>query len=312
MTPENGLQLVILALIDSTSLGTLVIPLWLLLRRGTQGLGRKVSLYLAVLGGFYFLLGVLLLSGGHVVVERYGDVIRGAVQSPGFRWAALAVGVALIVFGFSGPWSKADREKAAAKKAGAALAKANRVKAASGAGSGAGSAAASGVVPSAELDGALPGGGAAKHAVGADDDDERLAAVQGGWGRRIDTALRSPAALVGLALIAGLLEVPTMLPYLAASGILVASSLPLATQVLTLAGYCVVMMLPALLLFGARMALGSRADGWFGRIGAKLGQYVSESSKWVAAIVGILIIRWASSGPDAVGFSQLMELISQR
>lgn len=294
MNPETGLQLVILALIDSTSLGTLVIPLWLLLRRGTAGLARKVGLYLAVLGGFYFALGVALLTGGHVVVERYGESVRGLLQSGGFRWAALAVGIALIAYGFSGPWSKEDRAKAAEKKAAAFRAKEScRVGSVSG-----------------------PGGvGVAAGATAEDapaDAAARLAAVQGGWGSRIDAALRTPAALVGLALVAGLLEVPTMLPYLAASGILVASGMPLATQVLTLAGYCVVMMLPALVLFGARMLLGSRADAWFGRIGTKLGEYVSESAKWVAAIAGILAVRWASSGPGGVGVGEFFENIFQR
>lgn len=298
MNPETGLQLVILALIDSTSLGTLVIPLWLLLRRGTAGLARKVGLYLAVLGGFYFALGVALLTGGHVVVERYGESVRGLLQSGGFRWAALAVGIALIAYGFSGPWSKADRAKAAEKKSAALRAKeASRVGSVSG----------PGVV------GVAAGAAAGAQAGDAPDDAAaRLAAVQGGWGSRIDAALRTPAALVGLALVAGLLEVPTMLPYLAASGILVASGMPLATQVLTLAGYCVVMMLPALVLFGTRMLLGSRADSWFGRIGTKLGEYVSESAKWVAAIVGILAVRWASSGPGGVGVGEFFENIFQR
>lgn len=281
MNADTGLQLVILALIDSTSLGTLVIPLWLLLRRGTKDLARKVSLYLAVLGGFYFALGVVLLSGGHVVVDRYGDSLQALTQAPAFRWVALAIGIALIAFGFSGPWSKADREKAAAKKAEAARAKQARV------------------------------GGAPVPGV-ANDDAARLAAVQGGWGSRIDSALRTPAALVGLALVAGLLEVPTMLPYLAASGILVASGLPLATQVLTLAGYCLVMMLPALVLFGARMALGRRADAWFARVGTKLGEYVSETAKWVAAIVGILVVRWATTGAGGVGFGDVFDQFTQR
>lgn len=250
MSTETLLQLAVLALIDSTSIGTLVIPLWLLLRRGSRALAGKVLLYLGVVAAFYLALGVLLISGGRVIVERYGDAVGAALEAPGLRWVALAAGVGLIVYGFSGPWSKAEREKAAAEKA------ARR-------------------------------------------------GPEGGWGARIDRALRTPWALVGLGVVAGLLEVPTMLPYLAASGLIVASRAAFPVQLGVLALYCVVMVVPALVLLGARVLLGDRADAWFGRVAERLGGYVSESAKWIAAIGGILIVRWASSGPDGVGLGQL-------
>ncbi|WP_394159663.1 GAP family protein [Galactobacter valiniphilus] len=250
MSLETLLQLAVLALIDSTSIGTLVIPLWLLLRRGNRALAGKVLLYLGVVAAFYLALGVLLISGGRVIVEHYGDAVGAALEAPGLRWVALAAGVGLIVYGFSGPWSKTEREKAAAEKA------ARR-------------------------------------------------GPEGGWGARIDRALRTPWALVGLGIVAGLLEVPTMLPYLAASGLIVASGAAFPVQLGVLALYCLVMVVPALVLLGARVLLGDRADAWFGRVAEKLGGYVSESAKWIAAIGGILIVRWASSGPDGVGLGQL-------
>jgi hypothetical protein len=245
MSIDTLAQLAVLALIDSTSIGTLVIPLWLLLRRG-RALAAKVLFYLAVVAAFYYALGVLLISGGRALVEGYGEVVGSVLQTPGFRWAALAAAVALIVYGFSGPWSKEERDKAAALKA------AQR-------------------------------------------------GPEGGWGARIDRALRHPGALVGLGVVAGLLEVPTMLPYLAASGLLVGSGAAFPVQLGVLALYCLVMILPALLLLFARLALGTRADAWFERVAAKLGGMVSESAKWIAAIGGILMLRWASSGPDGVG-----------
>lgn len=256
MNFETLAQLTVLALIDSTSLGTLVIPLWLLLRRGTRGLARKVWLYLAVVAGFYLALGVVLVTGGRAVVENYGDAVSGFLEAPGLRWLALAAAVGLIIYGFSGPWSKEAREQAAAAR---------------------------------------------RERKGPD----------GGWGRRIDAALQRPGSLVALGLVAGLLEVPTMLPYLAASGLIVGSGAPFGVQLTVLALYCLVMVLPAAVLLGVRLALGSRADAWFERVAGKLAGYVSESAKWIAAIGGILLLRWASSGPDGVGLGKLVgELFS--
>ena len=246
MATESLIQLVILALIDSTSIGTLIIPLWLLLRRETTGLGWKVLLYLAALTAFYFLIGVLLLSGGRALVEGFGGDLDVLLSSPVLRFGALVVAVGLLIYGFSGPWSREQREAAKAQRSASAK------------------------------------GG------------------QGGWGRRIDAALRRPAGLLGLALLAGVLELPTMLPYLAASGIIVASGLGFGAQIGVLAGYCLVMIVPALLLLAARLALGSRADAAFTRLGAKLGDAAAETAKWVAAIVGILLVRWACTGPDGL------------
>lgn len=244
MATESLIQLVILALIDSTSIGTLIIPLWLLLRRETTGLGGKVLLYLAALTAFYFLIGVLLLSGGRALVGGFGGDLDALLSSPLLRFGALVVAVGLLIYGFSGPWSREQREAAKAQRS------------ANG--------------------------------------------REGGWGRRIDAALRRPAGLLGLALLAGVLELPTMLPYLAASGIIVASGLGFGAQIGVLAGYCLVMIVPAILLLAARLALGSRADAAFTRLGAKLGDAAAETAKWVAAIVGILLVRWACTGPDGL------------
>lgn len=287
METNTALQLAVLALIDSTSIGTLVIPIWLVLRRSTRRLGAKLGLYLATLGSFYFVLGLVLLAGGGALVQGYGEGLRSLAAGPGFRWVALMAGIALIAYGFSGPWSRADKEKAA-------HARARR----------AGVHAPADVPVTAGVP--VPVGGAGHRAEAESADDAAsLTIAQAGWGRRIDAALRHPAGLVGLALVAGLLEVPTMLPYLAASGLLVSTGLPFGAQAAALALYCALMLVPALVLLVLRRLLGARADAWFGRVGAKLGGYARESAKWVAAIAGILVVRWAATGPDGVGLGEL-------
>ena len=51
MTIAIYAQLAVLALIDSTSIGTLLIPLWLLLRPDAKRLMPRILLYLGVLAG---------------------------------------------------------------------------------------------------------------------------------------------------------------------------------------------------------------------------------------------------------------------
>jgi hypothetical protein len=63
--------LAVLALIDSTSFGTLLIPIWLMLSPGRLR-PRRIVLYLAVIGAFYFVLGVALTAGAMAVIEQVG------------------------------------------------------------------------------------------------------------------------------------------------------------------------------------------------------------------------------------------------
>lgn len=299
MDTHLALRLVVLALIDATSIGTLVIPLWLVLRRGSVGMARTVRLYLCVITGFYFALGVLLLLGGHAVVRAYGDAVGGIVSSPAFRSLALVVGIVAIVYGFSG--SKTAKEAKAAKQAEAARS-AERI----GVGGDPAGPIPAGPVPT---DGAAPASASAGTASAADIVDHGEARGdlgEGRWAVRLDAAMRRPASLVGLALVAGMLEVPTMLPYLVATGSLVSSDLAMPAQLIALAAYCLVMVLPAVLLLAVRLALGARADAWFARLSRSLGRFASESFKWIAAIGGILAVRWAVSQPGLLGLGWLL------
>lgn len=93
-----------------------------------------------------------------------------------------------------------------------------------------------------------------------------------------------------LALVAGILEVATMLPYLAGIGIISANEVPESTRFWVLGGYCLVMILPAIVLLVARLVAGktvvgplTRLDDWFNR---KSG----SAFAWIIGIVGAVIV----------------------
>ena len=90
--------LLVLALIDATSMGTLVIPL-ILLVTGTGGAWRiagRTLLYLAVIGVFYLLLGLALLAGLLPLIERIGPLLSSAPVMV----AAALVGALLLWWSF--------------------------------------------------------------------------------------------------------------------------------------------------------------------------------------------------------------------
>jgi hypothetical protein len=93
--------LVVLALIDSTSFGTLVIPLWLLATPGRLRPGR-VLVFLATVVAFYFAVGLAILWGAGWAFEG----LAAAATSPAGLLVLLAAGVALIV------WSLALEQRA--------------------------------------------------------------------------------------------------------------------------------------------------------------------------------------------------------
>ncbi|WP_036971453.1 GAP family protein, partial [Promicromonospora kroppenstedtii] len=102
-------------------------------------------------------------------------------------------------------------------------------------------------------------------------------------------------ALAGLAVGAGLVEVASMLPYLAALGLIGTQGPGWPTSGLWVLGYCLVMILPALVLTAARVFASrlverplSRLDGWLTRNAA-------STTAWVVGIVGFLVAR------DAIG-----------
>ena len=113
MNIELLAPLVLLALIDSTSFGTLLIPLWLMLAPGRPRPGR-ILLFLGTVAAFYLLLGIALLLGASTLF----DMLQEAGNSQPLRIAQLAAGVGLMALGvFMEPWTKAGKERRAARRA---------------------------------------------------------------------------------------------------------------------------------------------------------------------------------------------------
>jgi hypothetical protein len=85
----------VLALIDSTSFGTLLIPIWLMLAPGRLR-KRRILLYLATVAGFYLVVGVVLLTIATAALPQLAEL----AATPPFLWTQLVVGGALLFASF--------------------------------------------------------------------------------------------------------------------------------------------------------------------------------------------------------------------
>ncbi|MFE7226801.1 GAP family protein [Nocardioides sp. NPDC057577] len=227
--------LAVLALIDSTSFGTLLIPVWLLMAPGRVRPGR-ILVYLGALAGFYALLGIAILLGGSAVA----DTVSGLSDSRPFLWGQLLVGVGLFALSF-------------------------------------------------KLD--PPGSG--RQRTDAPEPPSRLLR----WRERaVASESGSASALAALAVLAGLVEAASMLPYLAAIGVIGTQGPDWPVSGLWVLGYCVVMIAPALVLTAARVFAAplvarplALLDGW-------LVKHAASATAWAVGIVGFLLAR-AALGP---------------
>lgn len=232
-------SLAAIALLDSTSIGTLVIPLWLML--DTRRTAANVVLYLATLSAFYFAVGVALLLGVRFAIASIGDEIATFFTTEAGGYTLVAAGAALIVASFALEPKRRQRIREARGES------------------------------------------------------ERLS-----WAEHAGTRSPRPAATVGLALAAGTIEVATMLPYLAAIGIISASGLAGATQAVILAGYVTVMALPALFLLVARRAAGARVSDQLQRL---RGWLMKHSAGTISILLLILGINVAIRGAALLGWA---------
>ena len=216
------LPLIGLALVDSLSIGTLVLPLALILVWGRLQ-PRLYALYLAVVAGAYFGIGVALLLG----LSGISRWVEQASAQQWFSWLTLAVGVALAIYGILAPTPKKPE-------------------------------------PGTEA-AALP---------------SRVASgtVTTPWGI---------AAIAGGAAVA---ESATMLPYLGAMTMIGSLETSLGAKMLWTAGYCLVMVLPALAI---GILVSMRGQGIIDRIRRATPRLAYEGRVtllWIAAIVGIHLI----------------------
>lgn len=227
VSTELLLSLVGLALVDSTSIGTLFIPVWLLLAPGPLRVGRPL-VHLATIAAFYFGVGVLLVTGA--------DVLAGPLGRAFDTSAALYVQLALEIGLFA--WSfRFDPKRRRCGSAG----RLNR------------------------------------------------------WRERVTAGGSSAGWLVALALTAAVMEVATMLPYLAAIGLMTTSGVNWPELGVLLSGYCVVMVLPALILLLGRVAAAARGRPILERLNGWLSRHATSATGWVLAIAGFLLARDAAA-----------------
>lgn len=228
-------SLAALALIDSTSFGTLLIPIWLLLAPGRVKAGRML-VYLGTIVVFYFAVGMAIVLGAGAFTDDLGAFL----DTRPAMWVQLAIGVGLVIISF-----RFDSKKA--KEGGGRTARWR------------------------------------ERALG-------IETAEPGATRTRTSAL----PLVGLALGAATLEVATMLPYLAAIGIVTTAGIGTAATTATMAGYCLVMVLPALALLTARLVARNAVEPLLVKINDWMTRNAASTTGWIVGIVGFLIARDAA------------------
>ncbi|MGO1583513.1 MAG: GAP family protein [Actinomycetaceae bacterium] len=286
--------LAVLALIDSTSFGTLLIPVWLMLAPGRVRPGR-VLIFLGTVAGFYLLVGIAVMLGADAFLAAFGDVLAGRPMAV----VMVVVGAALVIGSFAIDSPSAKRR--AAEQAATGGGRIGRWRArAMGTGpqdsspdAGArvpGSAGAGHVVPESTGPGNVVRNGMAPAPSSA---PGRVTATHPQQAR---PALTEPAAvrgsvapLMGLALGAAAIEVASMLPYLAGIGLISSEGPGWPGSVLWLAAYCVVMIAPALVLLAGRVFAARLLDGPLHRLDAFLTRTSASTTAWVVGIVGAIL-----------------------
>ncbi|GGM49685.1 GAP family protein [Microbacterium saperdae] len=228
--------LVVLALIDSTSFGTLLIPIWLLTAPGRLRLGRML-VYLTAVTLAYFALGILLLLGAGAFL----DAFSGIIGSPAFLIGQLIVGIALLIVS-----QLMDTEKARARSA----------------------------------ERAANGGGRLVRWRGRIMSDSGSGEGSGGG---------SAIALTGLAVTAVAVEAASMVPYLAAIGIITTQGPGWSASAVLLFGYCLVMIAPALVLTIGRLVAHDKLERPLGRIERWLTKHATSTTAWIIGIIGFLL-----------------------
>ena len=238
--------LTVLALVDSTSFGTLLIPLWLLLAPGRVRLGRMLT-YLATVVTAYFAIGVVIMLGATAFLDVFGE----ALETRTAYIIQLVLGIGLVVLSYvMAPNTKRAKRLAAEREL-------------------AGNAAAS------------SGGRVSRW----------RARILGADGAPTDkrAGAGSLAALMGLALVGVSVEVATMVPYLAGIGIISSTSPNLTVSLLMLAGYCLVMIAPALILTIGRLVARNTLERPLSALERWFTKHAQSGSAWFIGIVGVLL-----------------------
>jgi cytochrome c biogenesis protein CcdA len=221
MTIALLLALAGLAVLDSTSFGTLAIPVYLMLSLDRSRTARLL-VYLATMAVFYFLVGTVLMLGLATAMDTFGD----ALDSKAAYAAQLVLGVGL----FALSWRF----------------------------------------------------------------DPKWRAKRGLPERTFEPRVGGPRTMVLVGLTAGVLEVATMVPYLAAIGMMTTAELAVTQWAPLLGAYVLIMILPALVLMALRAAAGEWLEPKLERLRAWLVKHSSSMLSWGIAIVGFLLARDAA------------------
>jgi hypothetical protein len=85
-----------------------------------------------------------------------------------------------------------------------------------------------------------------------------------------------------------------MIPYLAGIGLISTSGLEWPATGLLLAGYCGVMVLPALVLLVARVVAARAVEPALTRLSDWMTKHAASTTAWIVGIVGFLLARDAA------------------
>ena len=213
----SAIPVVGLALLDSLSLGTLVIPLALIVHWRAVRV-PALATYLVTVVAVYFLLGLGILLG----FAGLGSVAEGVTQTDVFPWITLILGAALAIFGIFAPNPKKPEPRQ------------------------------------------LP--------------------------TRAASATSSVPSMVALGLGASLTEAATMLPYIAAMGIIGSWDIPSVAKAGAVGIYCLLMIMPTVALATLALLFGQKFFPRLERLIPRLGYEAKVTLLWIAAIVGIYMV----------------------
>ncbi|MFD1426073.1 cytochrome c biogenesis protein CcdA [Kroppenstedtia sanguinis] len=101
---------------------------------------------------------------------------------------------------------------------------------------------------------------------------------------------KSSFAMVALGLTTGLVEVGTALPYFAAVGIMTAAHLHPLEWLPMLAGYNVIMVLPALILMSGHFLFKGRLQGPLEKIRLSIEKNSGSTLSWMMTIAGLILL----------------------
>lgn len=272
------LSLALLALIDGLSVGTLLIPVFLLLHPGRVRVGR-ILLYLVTIAAFYLLVGLLFLWG----LVNLVDVASDFLGSPAGLIVRLLVGVVLLIAAFVMPTGEKASPAVPASGTGPQTTTGPSVSPWTGM-----------PVRDATAPTTLTPPPAAEGAPAGADASPRPGRITRWRDRLLDPRTRG-TAVMAVAIAAGLVEIATMLPYIVAMTMLADAGVSTPLRVLSLIGYCALMIAPAIVLLVLRLVAAPLVQRPLERFAAWMERTGAENTAWIIGIIGFLVARSAAT-----------------